>query len=693
DEERFVKWNKQWETVTGFSDAEIRQMYGTDFFEGSGKTLIADRMMKVFVDGIADAEAEIITKQGKRIPYYFTGLRKVIDGKPHLVGLGVDITDRKQAEKALQKEFQMRTTLLDNIPDCIALILKKGTREIVASNKRARKIGAVPGQTCFKTCFLRDDTCPWCLAPKLWATGEPQRTEIEYRGSWYEGFWEPISEDFYILYIFDITDRKNLESQLQQAHKMEAIGTLAGGIAHEFNNILGIIFGNIELAMEEVPEWNTARHNLEEIRTNSLRARDVVKQMLNFSRRSEHAFMPINLCSFIDESINFIRFSIPTTIKIKKNVSAKFVTINADPTQINQVLLNLSSNAAHAMRDKGGILEIGLENVDLDEDALKPFGGLSPGTHVKLTVRDTGSGIETENLEHIFDPFFTTKEVGEGSGMGLSVVHGIVKDHGGNISVESEPGNGTAFHILIPVIEEEVRLETEFEAPLLEGSERILFVDDEESLVLAAKKNLEDMGYVVAAKTSPVEALEMFKEQPDEFDLVATDMTMPDIPGDRLAAEIMKIRPKTPIVLCTGHSDRMNEEQAEEMGIRAYVMKPYLVSELAATIRRILDQGKEEKTHEKGRVLVVDDEKQMRTLLRQMLESAGYEVMEAPSGKVALWLFKEKAADVIVTDLVMPEKEGIEAIMELKRDFPDVKIIAISGGGTGDAGQYLDIAK
>ncbi len=488
-------------------------------------------------------------------------------------------------------------------------------------------------------------------------------------------------------------EKQNLQSQLLQTHKMESIGTLAGGIAHEFNNILGIIVGNTELAMGGIPEWNTAHYNLEEIKKSSLRAREIVKQILAFSRQTKHELKPINFSSIIDESIKFIRSSIPTTIEIKKYISARRDTINADPTQINQILLNLCNNAAYEMQDKGGVLEISLENVDLDENAVKSYDGLSPGNHVKLTVSDTGHGIEKENLEQIFDPFFTTKEVGKGTGMGLSVVHGIVKEHNGSITVQSEAGKGTAFHVLFPVIEDKVKSEIESEEAPAKGSERILFVDDEESLVLAAKKNLEDLGYDVITKRNPVEALELFKEHPDEFDLVITDMTMPEMTGDRFAKEIMKINPNTTIVVCTGHSDRMNEEQAKEMGINAYIMKPYLASEIATAIRQVFDNEKGPVPVTPKRILIVDDEAQIRTMLRKILEDAGYEVSEAPDGKVALWIHKEKPADLIITDLIMPEKEGIETILELKKDFPDVKMIAISGGGKGDLATYLDLAR
>ncbi len=493
----------------------------------------------------------------------------------------------------------------------------------------------------------------------------------------------------------DISERKKaekeneeLQAQLIQSHKMEAIGTLAGGIAHEFNNLLGIIVGNTELAMDEVPEWNSAHYNLEEIRTACLRARDVVKQILAFSRQTKQELKPVNISQLIDESIKFIRSSMPSSIEIKKNISIKLDTINADSTQINQILLNLCSNAAHAMQDNGGILEINLENIKLDGDGVKVYDGLKSGNYAKLTVRDTGHGIDQGNIEHIFDPFFTTKEVGEGSGMGLSVVHGIVKDHDGNITVQSKAGKGTAFYVLFPVIEGSVKPEIESEGPLLKGSERILFVDDEESLVFSARRMLGKLGYDVIAKRNPIKALEIFKEQPETFDLVITDMTMPKMTGDRLAKEIMKIRPNIPLILSTGFSELISEEQAKEMGISTFVMKPYLVREMAKTIRRVLDPVKEE-VFPATRILVVDDEKQMRSMLRQTLEISGYEVSEAPDSNVALWIFKEKPSDLIITQ----EKEGLEIIMELRQDFPDVKIIAIAGGGQGDSGQFLNMAK
>jgi len=397
--------------------------------------------------------------------------------------------------------------------------------------------------------------------------------------------------------IQDITDQRRaeeekekLEIQLQQSRKREAIGTLAGGIAHEFNNILGIIVGNTELAMDGVPEWNTARYNLDEIRTACLRARDVVKQILAFSRQTKKELKPVSINRIIDESLKLLRSSIPTFIEIRKNIRNENDIVNADPTQINQIVFNLCTNAAFAMREEGGILEIDIENVTLDKKTSKQYHDLSPGLYVKLTVSDTGCGIEQKIIERIFDPYFTTKQVDEGSGMGLAVVHGIVRSHGGDIRVHSKPSLGATFEVLLPVIEADFTHEVEPREPLIRGSERILFVDDEESLVYTAKHTLGALGYDVVTEKDPINALETFEEQPYAFDIVITDMTMPNMTGDRFAKKIMEIRSDIPIVLCTGYSERMSSEQAEEMGIKAFLMKPTLIRELAKTIRKLLDE-------------------------------------------------------------------------------------------------------
>ena len=387
----------------------------------------------------------------------------------------------------------------------------------------------------------------------------------------------------------DITEEKRLEEQLLQAHKMESIGTLAGGIAHDFNNMLGIIVGNTELAMDDVPEWNPARNNLNEIRTASMRAKDMVKQILAFSRLSLQEMKPVRISPIIKDSLKLLRSSIPTIIEIHQKISNESDTVRADPTQINQVLINLCTNAAHAMGEKGGVLAVSLKNIEMDEDSAIHYHDLSSGKYVRLTVSDTGHGIEPKSLERIFDPYFTTKGVGEGSGMGLSVVHGIVKCHSGDISVSSEPGKGTTFQVFFPYIEGKPEPEIEITGEIPRGKERMLFVDDEKAMVDAIQPMIERLGYKVTARTSSIEALEAFRANPDRFDLVITDFTMPNMTGMELAKELLNLRSDIPIILCTGYSEHINEDKAKGNGIRAFLMKPVVLGEIANTIRKVLD--------------------------------------------------------------------------------------------------------
>jgi nitrogen-specific signal transduction histidine kinase/ActR/RegA family two-component response regulator len=387
----------------------------------------------------------------------------------------------------------------------------------------------------------------------------------------------------------DITESKRLQLQLQQARKMESFGTLAGGIAHDFNNILGIVIGNTELAMDDLPKWNPARLNLEEVLTASFRARDVVRQLLSFARGTKLEKEPINIAQIIQESLKLLRSSIPTSIELRQNIPKDIDTILANPTQINQILINLSTNANHAMPD-GGILEISLMNVELDEKRAAQYPDLTPGRYVNIKISDTGQGISVEEMDRIFDPYFTTKEVGQGTGMGLSVVHGIVKSHEGSISVESKYGKGTTFSIFFPVVKKQAVIETETVEKLSTGNERILFVDDEKSILSAGQKSLERLGYKIEVNLNPVEALELFRANPDQFDLVITDMTMPKMTGDQLAQEILKIRPDMPIILNTGFNEKIDEEKAKQVGIRQYIEKPLNRTILAKMVRKVLDE-------------------------------------------------------------------------------------------------------
>jgi PAS domain S-box-containing protein len=389
----------------------------------------------------------------------------------------------------------------------------------------------------------------------------------------------------------DITERKRLEDQLRQDEKMKAIGTLAGGIAHDFNNILGAIMGYTEIAALQIPEESKAKKSLKEVLNASRRARDLVKQILAFSRKSEQERIPMQIGPIVKEALKLLRSSLPTTIEIRQNIESETGIVEADPTQIHQILMNLCTNASYAMGEEGGILQVAIGNAQLgSSDSELTHFDVTPGNYLRLTVSDTGQGMPPEVLERIFEPYYTTKERGEGTGLGLSVVHGIVKSYGGTITAYSEPGKGSTFHVYFPVIEQRREvLETDESGPIPTGNERILFIDDEPSLVDLGKQMLKRLGYKVSTRTSSLEALELFKVKPDQFDLVITDMTIPNMTGERLAHNLMKIRSDIPVIICTGYSEYISEEKVNKIGIRAFIMKPLVMRDLANIVRKVLD--------------------------------------------------------------------------------------------------------
>jgi PAS domain S-box-containing protein len=392
--------------------------------------------------------------------------------------------------------------------------------------------------------------------------------------------------------IQDITDRKLLEFHLSQAQKMEAIGTLAGGIAHDFNNILSAILGYTEMALGAMDKNSPLRRYLDQVYKAGERAKDLVKQILAFSRQSDQKPRPLRVSPIIKEVLKLLRASLPTTITIRQDIQSDLDTVLADPTQIHQIMMNLCTNAAHAMREKKGELNVRLVPVEIKySDALSIQHGVTPGMYLKLTVSDTGHGIEPVIVERIFDPFFTTKKPGEGTGLGLSVVYGIIKSYGGTINVQSEVGKGTEFRVHLPLlVDTEGEREENVAAHIVWGEECILFVDDEEALVNLGKDMLTGLGYQVVGRTSSLEALELFRSRPDRFDLVITDMTMPNMTGIELIQEIMRIRPCIPVILCTGFSEAITPEKAKALGLRAFIMKPIIKNQIASAIRQVLDK-------------------------------------------------------------------------------------------------------
>ncbi len=394
----------------------------------------------------------------------------------------------------------------------------------------------------------------------------------------------------YVVIADDTTEQLRLEEQLRQSHKMEAVGTLAGGIAHDFNNILAAMIGFTELARNHTCESKVQQY-LKRVVNAGVRGRDLVKQILAFSRKSEEERTEVKLCSVVRETYDLLRSSIPSTIRMGLAITTADDCVSADPTQLQQVIMNLGTNAAHAMRDAGGELSIGLSSIDFPEGSPLPDPDLKPGPYVKLSVKDTGLGMTREVRERVFEPFFTTKEKGEGTGMGLAVVHGIVKSHGGAVGVSSEPGHGSTFDVFLPTLQKvEARKKERKPSALPTGTERILFVDDEEMIVEMGKNLLESLGYKVTPARHPAEALNLFRKDPSQFDLVITDQTMPDMTGLTLAGKIFKVRNNMPTILCTGHSESVTPKKARELGVAAFAMKPLLKKELAEVVRQVLDR-------------------------------------------------------------------------------------------------------
>ena len=518
-----------------------------------------------------------------------------------ILGTYEDITERKKTQETLELYEKIVATTKDlmTIIDCNCVYLAVNDAMLDAYGKKRDEI---VGSTVED--LLGTDAFERWAQPNLekafsgkevtfdtWAD-YPRRGKRYMRITYYPYFNKTNNCTGVVGNAQDITLVRDLEQKLVQSQKMEAIGTLAGGIAHDFNNILGGIMGYAKLAELHLKDHQKVQGYLHAIEQASNRAAAVVRQILTFSKQSESQKIPTDVGFVTKEALQLIRASIPATVAISTNIRPNVGLVMADQTQIHQIVMNLCTNAFQAMGSEGGRIEVGLETARIRASDLASYPSLKPGRYLRLTVADTGKGMAPEDIARIFDPYFTTKEIGEGTGLGLATVHGIIKDHKGEIKVYSELGIGTTFHVLLPLIEFGDRETNKAVESLATGDELILFVDDERSLVEIGKELLEELGYRVETHTSPMEALKAFQSNADQYDIIISDLTMPEMTGDKLAREIKKIRKDIPFVLCTGFSQKRLYETTMEMDIQHLLMKPLNMENLATTIRSLLDEGK-----------------------------------------------------------------------------------------------------
>ena len=529
----------------------------------------------------------------------------------------LDITHRKRAEEALRESEEQLRLVTEHVPVSICYF-DSGLRfrflnrtfeqwyKVSASELLGR-----PMEDFFKvTNFSHDPGFNLGHHIEKALSGEV----VSFERTLYEGGGKAVHRYFtYVPHIgeggevkglfahgVDITERKRAEqerertaAQLRQAQKLEAIGSLAGGIAHDFNNILTPIIGFADLLQDDLPEGSPEAENVARILSAADRARDLVGQILTFSRQSERERGPVAIASVLKDALKLLRASIPATIEIRANIDENCGNVLGDPTEIHQVVMNLCTNAYQTMGSSSGTVEVSLTAVDVTPELARTHANLREGPYVTLTVDDNGPGIDPGIGERIFDPFFTTKKVGKGTGLGLSVVHGIVNSHGGAITYQSELGKGTTFHVYLPGLAREAEKQSpsqEGEAPL-QGREHILLVDDEEPIIRFSQQMLEALGYRVTSRTSSLEALSLFHAEPDSFDMVILDVTMPFMTGVELAREMMGVRADLPIILMTGFTELITAGQAAKMGVRELIMKPFETRKLAKIIRKVLDEG------------------------------------------------------------------------------------------------------
>ena len=613
---RYLRWNKNLEILTGYSPEEIEALHPLDLFHGAHRELMSARIQEVFDNGQANAEADLITKDGSAHAYYLTGKLIQFDGAPCLIGMGIDIEERKRAEVALQVSEQRYAQLVNDV-EGIVWEADPDTFQFTFVSDFAETLSGYSIMQWYEPDFwvdhLHPDDRAKALSVCLEQTENGEAHDLEYR---------MIASDGRILWlrdlisveriegkpcrlrgiIVDVTEHKlaeqarnELEARLRQSQKMEALGTFAGGMAHDFNNILATIIGNAHIARDELRHGSRPLDTIEEILRAGQRAKEVVQRILTFSRPQEQRLQALNIAPAVEEAVTLLRTTLPAAVNIVFSSQAELPNVRADPSQIHQIVLNLATNAWHALEHGSGRIDVRVDRLTVTSAQITLMPELQPGEYVRLSVHDTGKGIDKASLPRIFEPFFTTKPHGQGTGLGLSVVHGIVRNHHGAIRVDSELGLGATFCVYFPVTSEAAH-ELPPGTPEMSyrgNGEHILYVDDDEPLVFLTKRFLERHGYRVTGHTSVDDALREFRSDPKAFDVVITDSNMPGTSGLDLAESLLEIYPTADIVLTSRYLTPEDVARASEIGVRDVILKPNTVEELVPLVQRLLRHGEQ----------------------------------------------------------------------------------------------------
>ena len=610
---RFIDVNREACRSLGYEREELLTMSVADVdttLTGGGHW--AALLEKLSADNTIMLASSQRRRDGSIFPVEVHIGRLEVDSRPVILGIARNISERRQAELAIEQSRTEWAAAMDASDDAIYLL--DPDRHLLRANKTFYRLtGTTPeaavGRHIVDVVHPQGESmpCSVCLAQEEKRDvviimeadnpGNPAGRPLEITVKVVRGKdGGPLS---ILMSLHDLTntrreleEKARLEKQLRQAQKMEAIGTLAGGIAHDFNNILTAILGYAELAREEIDERDATLEDIEQVKKGAIRARDLVKQILTFSRRGDVEIVRLSPHLIVNESLKLLRATIPATIEIRHNIDKDCGAILADPSRLHQMMMNLCTNALQAMENEQGVLTVSLACKELGVRDVESELNVAPGRYVELAVSDTGQGMDKATMARIFEPYFTTKGYGKGTGLGLALVHGIVHECGGMIKVESEAGQGSTFRLYFPVVPDAAGQAAagQFVSDLRGGHERILVVDDEATIVAFEKFVLEGLGYRVTATTKSLEALVAFSSGPEDFDLLISDQAMPDMPGTELVEKVLAIRPDLPVILCTGYSSQVNEETAPARGISKFVMKPFSRDELAKLVRKVLDE-------------------------------------------------------------------------------------------------------